>query len=368
MSRIVSFLARRHEVRLLTWEADDVEPFYSVPAHIPYIRAGLVGGRGLTRVRRILLRFAVVRRHVREFRPHVVLSFMDTMNLTALVACLGIRVAIVIAERIDIAQHEVSRGVNFARRLLYPLASRTVVQTNRIAKHFRETMRCRIAVIPNPIEGMSLCAQPMIPNAHGRFRIVALGRLDYQKGFDLLIDAFARIARRHAFWDLVIFGDGQERETLLRQAEALGIAARVSFAGMTRDPETELAASHIMAFPSRYEGFPNALGEGLAAGLPAVGFGNVSGVEDLIVDGLTGFLINPGAGSEAFTNALERLVEDPDLRQRLGAAARVHVGRWASEMIFAQWESLLQRAANEVNGRKGSGFPDTKQDSRQVGV
>jgi glycosyltransferase involved in cell wall biosynthesis len=299
-----------------------------------------------------------------------VLSFMDTMNLTALLACLGMRVGIVVSERLQPDRKRNGRGIDVARRLLYPRADRTVVQTTRVAAYFPRAMQRRISIIGNPIDPAAASAQPGIPGPRGRFRIVSLGRLEYQKGFDLLIDAFARIADENEHWDLVIFGDGQERESLARQAIVQGVAARVYFAGVTREPQRELAASHIMAFPSRFEGFPNALGEALAVGLPTVGCVGVSGVEDLIVDGVTGFLVSPVGGSAAFAAALERLVHDGDLRERMGGAARMHVRRWASEAILPEWEHLLEAiASHTIRRRRGAlGEPEMETDLPQPGA
>jgi glycosyltransferase involved in cell wall biosynthesis len=96
-----------------------------------------------------------------------------------------------------------------------------------------------------------------------------------------------------------------------------------------------------MAFPSLYEGFPNALAEGLAVGLPAVGYRGVSGVEDLIIHGTTGLLVEQEAGVDGLARALAALMSEPDLRAILGKSARRHVSRWSPEIIFAEWDGVL---------------------------
>ena len=172
-----------------------------------------------------------------------------------------------------------------------------------------------------------------------------MGRLERQKGFDRLLEPFAQIAPSHPDWDLVIFGEGPERQELESQVKKLGLDGRVLLPGITTDPASELAASHVMAFPSRYEGFPNALAEGLAAGLPAVGFAGVSGVEDLIVDRETGLLVDPAQEKFALADALTQLMEDSDLRSRLGAQAKREAEKWRPEIICDRWESLLVAVA-----------------------
>ena len=108
----------------------------------------------------------------------------------------------------------------------------------------------------------------------------------------------------------------------------------------------ELSAAQLIAFPSRNEGFPNALAEGLAAGLPAVGYKGVSGVEDLIIDGKTGLLVDQKEEIAGLARALSTLMADAQLRVRLGNAALQHVGQWAPDRMFALWDEVLREAVD----------------------
>jgi GalNAc-alpha-(1->4)-GalNAc-alpha-(1->3)-diNAcBac-PP-undecaprenol alpha-1,4-N-acetyl-D-galactosaminyltransferase len=172
-----------------------------------------------------------------------------------------------------------------------------------------------------------------------------LGRLDRQKGFDLLVAAFARLAQSFSDWDLVIFGDGPERAVLLHLIKKYDLEQRIQLPGVTNNPDRELAASHILGFPSRFEGFPNALAEGLAIGLPAVGHRDVSGVEEMIIDSKTGLLVDPAAGIDALAEALRRLMASAELRSQLGVQARRHMERWPPDQILQQWEACLSSIA-----------------------
>jgi glycosyltransferase involved in cell wall biosynthesis len=345
MARLATYLAGRHEVMLMTWEAPGTPSFYPLPETVNVVRADLLGqGEGGARGRKVLARFTRMRGQTKVFRPDVVLSFVDTMNLYAILSCLGTGVPVVVSERVDPAGYSIGTAKSLARRLLYPLARRCVVQTPRAAGYFDRPPRPRLAIIANPVEG-ALQADPAGAGREGRRRVVAMGRLTHQKGFDRLIAAFALIAPCHPDWDLTIFGEGPDRANLEGQLRAAGLAGRITLPGVTREPERELAASHIMAFPSRYEGFPNALAEGLAAGLPAVGYRNVSGVEELIADGETGLLVSEYAEVEGLAAALRRLIEEAGLRKQMGARAKLHVARWAPERILAKWEAILEEAA-----------------------
>jgi glycosyltransferase involved in cell wall biosynthesis len=346
MARLVSYLADRHEIMLMTWEAPGVLPFYPVPPGVKLLRADLFGTRGRSRLGGIAGRVAAVRRQIRSFRPSVVLSFMDAMNIVALVASFGLHIPVVVSERDDPRHHDIGCFKTIMRRLLYPRSRCLVVQTKRIADYFSSQLGNKISVVANPVVIPDAMARPKQPGADGRFRIVAAGRLTYQKAFDGLIEAFAALTTRFPHWDLIIFGEGEDRESLEQGIRDRQLEGRVRLPGVQGNLADELAAAHIMAFPSRYEGFPNVLAEGLAAGLPAVGYAEVSGVEDLILDGVTGLLVSPPQDRSAFAQALAQLMADANLREKMGAAARRHVVQWAPDRILPLWEEVLTNAAS----------------------
>lgn len=343
MSYLVTYLSSRHEVTLMTW--GDASSFYPIPPNVALVGTDLFGSSQSSRLMGVVRRVEAVRRQVKGLRPHVALSFMDAVNIVALSACVGLRVPIVVSERVDPRHHDIGRFKAVMRRLLYPRAQRVVVQSNRIADYFPKRLRSRISVIANPVAVPDRIADPRQPGVDGRFRIVAAGRLTYQKAFDGLIDSFAMLADRFPQWDLTIFGEGEDRKRLEQRVGERRLVTRVHLPGLCNGLADELAAAHIMAFPSRYEGFPNVLAEGLAAGLPAVGYAEVSGVEDLIVDGWTGLLVSPAQNHVAFAEALAKLMANAGLRASLGQKARDHMTQWLPERVLPLWEEVLVGAA-----------------------
>ncbi len=344
MSRLLAYFAERHSVTLLTFEPPDAVPFYPLPGGIGILRLDTLGGGPLRRGARILSRPLLLRRAMKKLKPDVVLSFMDTTNIATIVACLGLSVPVVVSERIDPAKHAIPSAKKAMRRLAYPRATLIVVQTRRVANYFPSSLQPKIRIIGNPVAPSSQCAAPSVPDANGRKRIISVGRYEPQKGYDRLIEAFASIAEDDPDWDLVIIGDGTERARLKQQLRGLRLESRVQLKPTTPDVFAEFAASHLMAFPSHYEGFPNALGEGMAAGLPAVGFRGASGVEELIVHAETGLLVEEHAGAAGLAEALSELMRRDDLRAQYGAAAQSHVRQWAPERIFALWDELFAEA------------------------
>lgn len=344
MSLLAADLSQRHDIAILTWEREQQKSFYPLPPAALVIKADRLG-QGLTRLWRIASRPGRLRREARGFGADVVLSFTDTMNVTAILACLGLGVPVVVSERNDPRHRRIGRAKSLARRLVYPFAARVVVQTERIALYFPRGLAPKIRVIANPAPRDPQEARPGSAGADGRRRMIAVGRLEAQKGFDRLIEAFALLAGDFPDWDLAIFGEGLRRPALEGLVRKLELGGRVRMPGVTSEIAAELAAAHLMVFPSLYEGFPNALAEGLAAGLPAIGHSGVSGVEDMIVPGETGGLADPADGPAALAAEMRRFMSDGALRVRAGAAAREHMARWSAPRVLGAWEALLREAA-----------------------
>jgi len=346
MSHLLAHLAKDHSVSLLTFERTDAASFYPLPSSVAYMRGDKLGGGGLKRLSRIWSRLGLIRRTIDSVAPDVIVSFTDTTNIAALLACSGRGIPIIVSERVDPAHHDIGWVRNLLRAYTYPLARFIVVPSQRVASYFPASLQSKMRVIGNPIPIPSVRAQ--VGQSSGRKRVIAVGRHEPQKGFDLLLEAFALIACAFPDWDLVIVGDGTGRSRLERRIEALGLRQRVSLKSVVSDICQELADSHLIAFPSRYEGFPNALAEALAAGLPAVGYKDVSGVEDLIIDCHTGLLADQREGPLGLARALSQMLADDKLRIRLGTAARHHVRRWAPDRIFSLWEETLEDALTSL--------------------
>jgi glycosyltransferase involved in cell wall biosynthesis len=188
----------------------------------------------------------------------------------------------------------------------------------------------------------------------GELLLTSVGRLVPTKRLEVLLRAFARLRAANAKVRLAIVGDGECRPALERLTAELGLRDTVTFVGYMQDVTGVAAASDIATLSSNTEGTPVALIEAAAAGRPAVATA-VGGVADIVLDGSTGLLV-PEGDDAALAAALGKLVDDPTLRSRMGAAAREHVlGRYSSSRLVRDIESLYDELLSaRVNGR-GSG-------------
>ena len=214
------------------------------------------------------------------------------------------------------------------------------------AQHIHNLLpRARTVVIGNAIPRYE--EQADLAGPKDSYTIVSVGRLTKNhKRPHLLIEAFAGLADKYPDWQVELWGDVDQRafyEELKFMIKSKNLQDRVFLKGTSNEIPKILQRSDIFAFPSAYEGFGLALGEAMSMGLPAVGYKSCSAVNELIQDGVNGFLCEEGP--EDLAAKLDRLMGDRALRVRMGQAARESMKQYAPEAIWDAWEKLLEDVA-----------------------
>lgn len=349
MSLMANYWAKEGwTITIVTLDDGQQAPFYELDPRVALRPQALAGDsknllQGLLRngQRLLRLRHAIVGTH-----PHIVISFIDQINVLVLLSTLGTRIPIVVSERIDPHVGTIGKAWELLRRILYPRASRLIVQSERAARYFSPSVQKKCRVIPNPISQMQVtgvAAGKTDDRATGT--IIAMGRLREQKGFDLLLRAFAPIARDFPEWSLQIWGEGASRSDLEVLRDELGLREQVYLPGTTQQPFEQMSQADLFVLSSRYEGFPNVLCEAMACGLPVISFDCPSGPSEIIRDGIDGILVANG-DILALAAAMRRLMESFKERQRLAARATEVTQRFGIDRVMGIWEAELQ----EISG------------------
>lgn len=296
-----------------------------------------------------LSRLRALRRCLRDQQPDVVLSLLTDANLATLLALAGTRLSCIVSERAYPPRDKVGWLYAQLRRWTYPWADGVVMQTAR-GLHWleQEIPKARGCVIANPVvyplpkggEAVEI-ADVLKPGARV---VLAVGRLAQQKGFDILVDAFASLEEAAAEWTLVILGEGPDRPLLERQVQRLQLQARVLLPGAAGNLAQWYARADLFVMSSRFEGFPNTLTEAMAHGCACVSFDCDTGPSEIIQDGEDGVLVPEGGGAPALAAAMRRLLGAPELRRRLGEQAQQVRERFSQDQVLRLWETQMHAA------------------------
>jgi glycosyltransferase involved in cell wall biosynthesis len=356
--RVTAILSRHwsnagHEVKVITW-ASEANDFYSLDANVEKESLYLAAASRhpwsafVSNIRRV----RALRKSLMIFRADVAIGMMSTAGAVLAMASLRRAWVSLGAERIHPPFEPLPRLWHLIRRVSYYLLDAVVVQTDETARWTKaHTLAKFIRVIPNPLIWPLEARNPtLLPNdirPPERFIILAVGRLMPQKGFDRLIEAFAKLHADHLSWDLVILGAGPDKQSLERQRDRLGLNDRVFLPGRAGNVGDWYERASIFAMTSLFEGFPNALLEAMAYGLPVISTDCDTGPRDLIEHDVNGLLV-PLGDQDAFAAALRQLVEDDHLRTRLSNKACEITEKYGVEYISEQWLRLF----GEVRARR----------------
>ncbi len=211
-----------------------------------------------------------------------------------------------------------------------------VVVLNTLEEELWAPVR-KVKVINNAVQYYPLETNPLTEKS-----VIYVGRAEYEKAPDRLIEVWRRVAQRHPDWTLRMFCTGAMLDELKAKVQEYGLQQQIAFMPPTRNMLQEYMSSSICVLTSRFEGFPVVLQEAMGCGVPCVSFNCPSGPRYIITDGEDGFLVKDG-DIEAFAAKVCLLMEDEQLRCQLGRKAKQSMARYGADVIMAQWRELFER-------------------------
>jgi glycosyltransferase involved in cell wall biosynthesis len=322
------------------------EPVFPIPKSVPVFQLWLADTMDCRKKLRELLL---------SFGPDVfIVRGASAAYFYMIDAIAGTNIRLILSESYDPAssvRHFPSAG---SRLEAFAAADRIHLLAESFSSSLPEYLQERICPISNPVAENAPKACPEGNDGHTKY-VINVARIVFsQKAQDVLIKAFAQVARRHTDWKLLLVGDTvnqNDYQATIGLISEFGLDDRVELMGSLPKAEVFqlLATSHIFAFPSLYEGFGIALGEAMNTGLPCIGFSDAPAVNELIHHNQNGLLVGPLGDHTGFAAGLSQLMGSPDLRKSMGRESIKLAQKFRPEIILKKWEELIRETGNLPN-------------------
>ncbi len=315
---------------------------FRIDQRVRRVHVGLKDGdEKKNRILQFLLRVKYLRQFMKKEKPDILIAFAQRANYRALMAAPGTNVPVLISIRTDPVGHYDAWSDKLQIPLLFPRAAGCVFQTEGQREFFAPYLQKNSRVILNPLHEKYIG----VPKPERRRKeVVQSGRLVDFKNQPMLLRAFVEVHRKHPDYVLRIYGgdsfDGT-KEILEGIIAENGAQDYIRLMGASDTLEKDLPGAAVYAFSSDWEGLPNALLEAMALGLPIVATDcPCGGPRTVMEDGVNGLLI-PVKDQKALEEGINKLIEQPDFAEKLGAQARKIAGRANAQAVFEQWRDYI---------------------------
>lgn len=345
--RVVSVLSnywaqKEHHITIIVLDKTQFKPFYHLSENINFESIDLFR-KPKSFFKKAAVTFKQIcslRKKLKQIQPETIISFIDITSLLAINAAFFLGIKLIVSERSNPMKKDVNPILKNVNRLFFfRFADRIVLQTEHVKKYYPKSYEKKVTIIPNPVTAPPI---DYIKSQETEFRrVVSVGRLEYPKGQDILLKAFANINNHYPNWKLTLVGDGNLKNELQSLCNEFQITKQVEWLGRMDNVWEVLSESDIFVFPSRYEGFPNALCEAMACGLAVISTDCPFGPSELITNNVNGILV-PVEDERALSREISKLIENRKLRKDLGQQARNIVNNYSLNKIAQRWEHLIK--------------------------
>jgi GalNAc-alpha-(1->4)-GalNAc-alpha-(1->3)-diNAcBac-PP-undecaprenol alpha-1,4-N-acetyl-D-galactosaminyltransferase len=342
--RVLSLMANywaQNNYGIIVITFDNSTPFYLLEDGIKLEQLSLLKNSVsvFSAIANNITRIKIIRKKLIELDPDIVISFMTENNILSTIGCRIINKPIIIAERISYDFLKSWVWVSL-RKIVYRFSNALIVQT----RYDKEKYNClaNTFVINNPLNLREI----VLNTNRAEKNILAVGRLNKQKGFDRLIKAFSHLASKD--WKLSIIGEGSERSNLEKLIFDLNLEDYISLPGITKAIEKWYKKSSIFVLSSRTEGFPNVLCEAMAYGCACISFDCIAGPNEIITDKVDGYLVKNG-DIYALSEKMDFLINNSEERRRIGKEAMKIRDRLNIDSIMSQWDKIIEKVLTGQN-------------------
>lgn len=331
-----AFVSENYSVTVITPYRAHSE--YNVDTRVDryYLDEGVIGNK----IIRPFSRIYILRNYLKKNNIKVLFAFLDGAVIYSVLATRFSGVSVVVSERNDPRQYFKTFAQKLWIRTIYDMADAAVFQTPEAKSWFNKSIQSRSKIIYNPVRDEFYDKElESIPN-----RIVTCGRYEPQKNHHMLIEAMAKVVKKHPEMKLSIYGAGGLEKQLKRLIEEKGLCNNVYLEGNALDVPKILKSSELFVLSSDFEGAPNALMEAMAMGIPSISTDCPCGGPKMFFGNNDNGLLVPVRDSKAMADAICYLHEDQLLQKKFSERGRVFAERFRMNNIFNEWKSIIEVA------------------------
>ena len=340
-----AFIDKGHHVNVITLSTEKKD-FYTLPLGTERLALGILANSSnpLNAIVNNLSRLSKLRKAICSTIPDVVISFVTETNILTIISLLQTGIPVIATEHCDPNLMSYGKIWEKLRRLSYPYATKIVSVSKGVDSGFDWLLIRKRAIIYNPFLKMednhSQIDLPIGVDSEKKW-IMSMGRLTHQKGFDILLSAFSKVANRYPNWQLIILGKGEQHLELEKRIKNLDLTDKVILPGVIKNPFPILKKAEIFVMASRFEGFPMSHGEAMACGLPVIATDCPSGPREIVRHDVDGILV-PSEDVSALAEAMDKLMSNEKERIRLASRAKEVTERFSLEHVMDSWEKLFE--------------------------
>lgn len=335
--RVIAQLANyfvKREIACSIITIDEAPIVYELDASIS---VDAIGKKSDNKVKDRFFRYAELRKRIFQIKPDVVLSMPEDVGIYVILALIGLKIPVYVSERNNPWVMPDVKITRLLRSIAYPFAKGIIFQTDMARSFFPRHIQQKGIVLQNPVD-IARIPEPYVGERKKVF--VAVGRLEKQKNFPMLIRAFSKFYEKEKNYKLEIYGEGRERSNLENLIKQLDLGEVVSLPGRNKDVLNAINDASAFILSSDYEGMPNALIEAMCMGMPVVSTDCPSGgPRELIENQKNGILI-PVGDVDALAGALYSIT-DLALAEKMSKESRKLRYSLTSVSIFENWEKYL---------------------------
>jgi glycosyltransferase involved in cell wall biosynthesis len=346
LSIVMNGLAEKgYDISLMTFDGRGLDSFYDIDSRIKRLSLAIGKSNQRAGILETFARIKAMRRVVQVRKPDIVIPFMHSMFIPLSFALIGIKIPIIASEHIVPMHYKKKKHEYLLLMVSSFFVKKITVLSESVRKLYPSFIQKKMVVMPNPVyiypEKMELREQGKNKNI-----ILNIGRLSDQKDQKTLIRAFALLADKYTNWDVRIAGEGELRDFLQKEIDKSKLQDRIHLIGTTNHISREYKKADIFAMSSKYESFGLATAEAMSFGIPAIGFQECAGTNEIIFDKKNGLLVSRKKNRiQNFASGLEKLMKSEKLRNKLGKQAQKDITQFQPTLIVDRWENLIVKTA-----------------------